>query len=127
MNYSEIIVLIVSFLSIIISLFAIWLAMMFYRLYSRLSLLITEMSKGLEMSTLRLERIPKILYNQDIGLSESPFQDSQTSKEKKEQENKQHPDTNNHSQPQRHSNENKNKMQDKKLSSQNFSSENIEI
>jgi len=125
MNYSEIIVLIVSLLAIIISLFAIWLAMMFYRLYSRLSLLITEMSKGLEMSTLRLERIPKILYNQDIGLSESPFQDSQTNKEKKEQENKQHPDTNNHSQ--RHSNENKNKMQDKKLSSQNFSSENIEI
>jgi len=125
MNYSEIIVLIVSFLAIIISLFAIWLAMMFYRLFSRLSLLITEMSKGLEMSTFRLERIPKILYNQDIGLSERPFQDSQTSKEKKEQENKQHLDTNNHSQ--QNSNENKNTIQDKKSSSQIFSSENIEI
>jgi hypothetical protein len=65
MSYIEIIVLVVSVLAIIISLFAISLAMMFYQLYSRLSLLITEMSKGLEMSTMRLERIPKLLYDQD--------------------------------------------------------------
>jgi hypothetical protein len=65
MSYIEIIVLVVSVLAIIISLFAISLAMMFYQLYSRLSLLVTEMSKGLEMSTMRLERIPKLLYDQD--------------------------------------------------------------
>jgi len=70
MNYSEIIVLIVSFLAIIISLFAIWLAMMFYRLYSRLSLLITEMSKGLEMSTARLEKIPALLYEKNFFIPE---------------------------------------------------------
>ena len=65
MSSIEIIVLVVSVLAIIISLFAISLAMMFYQLYSRLSLLVTEMSKGLEMSTMRLERIPKLLYNQN--------------------------------------------------------------
>lgn len=65
MSTIEIIVLVVSVLAIVISLFAISLAMMFYQLYSRLSLLVTEMSKGLEMSTMRLERIPKLLYNQN--------------------------------------------------------------
>ncbi len=126
MNNFEIIVLIVSVLAIIISLFTIWLAMMFYKLYSHLSLLITEMNKGLEMSTLRLERIPKILYNQDISLSGSSVKDSQTSKGKKGQEDKQHPDTMNSSQI--HSNENESKMQDKSLSSQISSTENnIEI
>lgn len=65
MSTIEVIVLVVSVLAIVISLFAISLAMMFYQLYSRLSLLVTEMSKGLEMSTMRLERIPKLLYNQN--------------------------------------------------------------
>ncbi len=72
MDYFQTIVLVVSFLAIIISLFAICLAMMFYRLYSQLSLLVTEMSKGLEMSTIRLERIPKLLYNQNLEAAESP-------------------------------------------------------
>ena len=71
MSTIEIIVLIVSVLAIVISLFAISLAMMFYQLYSRLSLLVTEMSKGLEMSTMRLERIPKLLYNQNNEEAES--------------------------------------------------------
>ena len=126
MNNFEIIVLVVSVLAIIISLFTIWLAMMFYKLYTQLSLLITEMTKGLEMSTLRLERIPKILYNQDIGLSESSTKDSQAGKEQKGQENKQHPDTIGSSQI--YSHENERKMQDKRVFSQDFSSENnIEI
>lgn len=120
MNYFEIIVLLVSFLAIIISLFTIWLAMMFYRLYSQLTLLITEMTKGLEMSTLRLERLPKILYNdQDIVVPTSSIRDSQTGKEKKRQEEKQHPDAVNDSQQQ--TNENKSKMQDKEVSSHIFS------
>jgi len=120
MNYFEIIALLVSFLAIIISLFTIFLAMIFYRLYSHLTLLITEMTKGLEMSTLRLERLPKILYNeQDIVVPTSAVQDSQTGKEKKRQEKKQHPDTVNYSQ--RQTNENKSKMQDKEVSSHIFS------
>ena len=120
MNYFEIIALLVSFLAIIISLFTIFLAMIFYRLYSHLTLLITEMTKGLEMSTLRLERLPKILYNeQDIVVPINAVQDSQTGKEKKRQEKKQHPDTVNYSQ--RQTNENKSKMQDKEVSSHIFS------
>jgi len=88
MNYFEIIVLIVSFLAIIISLFAICLAMMFYRLHSQLSLLVTEMSKGLEMSTVRLERIPKLLYNQNVVLIDQErdkvLSQRKTSEEKKQ-------------------------------------------
>ena len=64
MSYIEIIVLIVSFLAIMVSLFTIWLAMTFFRLYSELSLLVTEMSKSLEMSTIRLERLPALLYHE---------------------------------------------------------------
>ena len=120
MNYFEIIALLVSFLAIIISLFTIFLAMMFYRLYSHLTLLITEMTKGLEMSTLRLERLPKILYNeQDIVVPTSAVQDSQTGKEKKRQGKKQHPDAVNYSQ--RQTSENKSTMQDKEVSSHIFS------
>jgi len=70
MNHSEIIVLVVSFLAIIISLFTIWLAMMFYRLYSQLSLLVFEMSKGLEMSTARLEKIHALLYEKNVFITE---------------------------------------------------------
>ncbi|MFW6149760.1 MAG: hypothetical protein ACOC6D_07870 [Atribacterota bacterium] len=70
MNHSEIIVLIVSFLAIVISLFTIWLAMMFYRLYSQWSLLVIEMSKGLEMSTARLEKIPALLYEKKVFIPE---------------------------------------------------------
>lgn len=65
MNYIEIIVLIVSFLAIIISLFAIWLAIMFYRHYTQLSLLFVEINKSLEMTTVRLERLPALLYYKD--------------------------------------------------------------
>jgi len=120
MNYLEVIVLTVSFLAIIISLFTIWLAMMFYRLYSQLTLLITEMNKGLEMSTLRLERLPKILYNeQNIVVPTSSVRDKQSGKENKRQEEKQHSDAVNYSQPQ--NNENKSKMQDKAFSSHIFS------
>ncbi len=75
MNHIEIIVLIVSFLAIIISLFTIWLAMMFFRLYSQLSLLVTEMSKSLEMSTVRLEKLPALLYH-DKSFIKSKQQDN---------------------------------------------------
>jgi hypothetical protein len=64
MDYSETIVLIVSFLTLIISLFAIWLAIMFYRYYSQLSLLVNEMSRGLEITTTRLEKISALLYGE---------------------------------------------------------------
>lgn len=72
MDYSETIVLIVSFLTLIISLFAIWLAIMFYRYYSQLSLLVNEMSKGLEITTTRLEKISALLYGE-----KSPIPDKQ--------------------------------------------------
>jgi predicted PurR-regulated permease PerM len=64
MNYSETIVLIVSFLTLLISLFAIWLAIMFYRYYSQLSLLVNEMSRGLDITTTRLEKISDLLYGE---------------------------------------------------------------
>ncbi len=69
MNYSELITIALSFLSILICLFTIWFAILFYRLYTEFSLMITEMSKGLEISTIRLERIPKILYGKELILS----------------------------------------------------------
>jgi len=77
MNNGGIIVIVLSFLSIIISLFAIWLAIAFYRLYTQLSLIMTEVSKGLAVSTIRLERLPKILYNQDLIFPKSAPEDKQ--------------------------------------------------
>ncbi len=109
MNYGEIIVIVLSFLSIIISLFAIWLAIVFYRLYTQLSLMVTEMSKGLEVSTIRLERLPKILYNQDLIFPKSAPEDKQNKnisnninkdiKEKKVGSNRQHLDNDTLSSP----------------------------
>ncbi len=108
MNYGEIIVIVLSFLSIIISLFAIWLAIVFYRLYTQLSLMVTEMSKGLEVSTIRLERLPKILYNQDLIFPKSAPEDEQNInnnninrdiKEKKVGSNRQHLDSDTLSSP----------------------------
>ena len=69
MNYSELITIALSFLSIFICLSTIWFAILFYRLYTEFSLMITEMSKGLEISAIRLERIPKILYGKELILS----------------------------------------------------------
>jgi hypothetical protein len=124
MNYTGIIVIILSFLSIIIGLFAIWLAIVFYRLYTQLSLMVTEMSKGLEVSTIRLERLPKILYNQDIIFPKSSSEDKQNininkdSKEKKEQSNIQPLNADSENIAQKQDKESKNKMQDRDFASQ---------
>jgi hypothetical protein len=124
MNYTGIIVIILSFLSIIIGLFAIWLAIVFYRLYTQLSLMVTEMSKGLEVSTIRLERLPKILYNQDIIFPKSSSEDKQNininkdSKEKKEQSNIQPLNADNENIAQKQDKDSKNKMQDRDFASQ---------
>jgi len=124
MNYTGIIVIILSFLSIIIGLFAIWLAIVFYRLYTQLSLMVTEMSKGLEVSTIRLERLPKILYNQDIIFPKSSSEDKQNininkdSKEKKEQSNIQPLNGDSENIAQKQDKESKNKMQDRDFASQ---------
>ncbi|MDD3539309.1 MAG: hypothetical protein PHQ06_03980 [Atribacterota bacterium] len=107
MNYGEIIIIVLSFLSIIISLFAIWLAIAFYRLYTQLSLIMTEVSKGLAVSTIRLERLPKILYNQDLTFPKSAPEDKQNInnninkdiKEKKVGSNRQHLDSDTLSSP----------------------------
>jgi len=64
MNNSEIIVFIISFLTILISLLTIWLAIMFYRYFSQLSLLVNEMSRGLDITTTRLEQISTLLYGE---------------------------------------------------------------
>ena len=82
MSYSEIIVFILSFFSVVISLFAIWLAIIFYRLFNQFSLMIAEMSKGLDMSTIRLERLPKILYNEELFLSKESSIDKKDAPEK---------------------------------------------
>ncbi len=128
MNYGGIIIIVLSFLSIIISLFAIWLAIVFYRLYTQLSLMVTEMSKGLEVSTIRLERIPKILYNQDLIFPKSAPEDEQNIninnninkdiKEKKEPSNIQPLNGDSENIAQKQDKESKNKMQDQDFASQ---------
>lgn len=70
MNNYEIIVFFVSFLTLIISLFAIWLAIMFYKKYSQLSLLVNEMSRGLGMTTTRLQAISTLLYGENVSITE---------------------------------------------------------
>ncbi len=87
MSYSEIIVVILSFLSVLISLFAIWLAIIFYRLFNQFSLMVTEMSKGLDISTIRLERLPKILYNEALIFSKESTTNSKNIVEKENERN----------------------------------------
>lgn len=72
MNFSEIIFIILSFLAIFICLFTIWLAVMFYRRYTQFSLIVIEIAKGLDICTKRLERLPKILYDQELVLPKNP-------------------------------------------------------
>lgn len=100
MSYSEIIVIILSLLSIFICLFAIWLAIIFYRLYTQFSLMVTEMSKGLDISTMRLERLPKILYNEELVLLKSAHPDNQTIREEGNEKNTQVSDQMNKAQKQ---------------------------
>ncbi len=127
MNNGGIIVIVLSFLSIIISLFAIWLAIAFYRLYTQLSLMVTEISKGLAVSTIRLERLPKILYNQDLIFPKSAPEDKQNIninninkdiKEKKEPSNIQPLNGDSENIAQKQDKESKNKMQDQDFTSQ---------
>ncbi|MBP8718963.1 MAG: hypothetical protein KBI07_07805 [Candidatus Atribacteria bacterium] len=127
MNNGGIIVIVLSFLSIIISLFAIWLAIAFYRLYTQLSLIMTEVSKGLAVSTIRLERLPKILYNQDLIFPKSAPEDEQNInnnninrdiKEKKEPSNIQPLNGDSENIAQKQDKESKNKMQDRDFASQ---------
>lgn len=128
MNNGGIIVIVLSFLSIIISLFAIWLAIAFYRLYTQLSLIMTEVSKGLAVSTIRLERLPKILYNQDLIFPKSAPEDKQNIninnninkdiKEKKEPSNIQPLNGDSENIAQKQDKESKNKMQDQDFTSQ---------
>ena len=72
MNFSEIIFIILSFLAIFICLFTIWLAIIFYRRYTQFSLIVIEIAKGLDICTKRLERLPKILYYQELVLPKNP-------------------------------------------------------
>ena len=85
MSYSEIIVIILSFLSIFICLFAIWLAIIFYRLYTQFSLIITEIAKSLDICTKRLERLPKVLYAQELILPKNHVPDNLTIKDKEKE------------------------------------------
>lgn len=73
MNYTDIMVIVLSFLSIFICLFVIWLVIIFYRLYAQFALVVTEMSKGLDITTVRLERLPKILYDEELTFPENSF------------------------------------------------------
>ena len=72
MNFSEIIFVVLSFLTIFICLFTIWLAIIFYRRYTQFSLIVIEIAKGLDICTKRLERLPKILYDQELVLPKNP-------------------------------------------------------
>ncbi len=85
MSYSKIIFIILSFLSISICLFTIWLAIIFYRRYTQFSLLVTEIAKGLDIITKRLEKLPKILYGQALILPKTPCPDNQIIKEKEKE------------------------------------------
>ncbi len=85
MNYSEIIFIILSFLSILICLFTIWLAIIFYRRYTQFSLIITEIAKGLDICTKRLERLPKVLYAQELILPKNHVPDNLTIKDKEKE------------------------------------------
>lgn len=71
MNFLETIFIIFSFLAIFICLFTIWLAIIFYQRYTQFSLIVTEIAKGLDLCTKRLERLPKILYDQELILPEN--------------------------------------------------------
>ncbi len=82
MNYLGLMVIMLSFLAILFCLFAFWLLLISYRFYSRYSLIITEMAKGLKMSTARLERLPKILFNEGIVFGEKSLSTDQLIKEK---------------------------------------------
>ena len=82
MDYLSIIVIILSFLAILICLFAAWLVLLFYRFYNKCSLMITDLAKGLTISTARLERLPKILYNEEIAFGEKTSMDDRIIKEK---------------------------------------------
>jgi hypothetical protein len=90
MSNSEIIVFIVSFLAFVISLFVIWLAIMFYRYWTQLSLLVNEMSRGLDITTSRLEKISALLYGEKISIPEKqkddPKADINLLKKKEEKE-----------------------------------------
>jgi len=85
MNYSKIIFIILSFLSILICLFTIWLAIIFYRRYTQFSLIITEIAKGLDICTKRLERLPKVLYAQELILPKNHVPDNLTIKDKEKE------------------------------------------
>lgn len=85
MSYSEIIFIILSFLSILICLFTIWLAIIFYRRYTQFSLMITEIAKGLDICTKRLERLPKVLYAQELILPKNHVPDNLTIKDKEKE------------------------------------------
>lgn len=85
MSYSEIIFIILSFLSILICLFTIWLAIIFYRRYTQFSLMITEIAKGLDICTKRLERLPKVLYAQELILPKNPGLDNLIMEEKEKE------------------------------------------
>lgn len=85
MNYSEIIFIILSFLSILICLFTIWLAIIFYRRYTQFSLIITEIAKGLDICTKRLERLPKVLYDQELILPKNHVPDNLIIEEKEKE------------------------------------------
>lgn len=82
MSYSEIIFIIFSFLTLIICLFTIWMAIIFYRRYTQFSLMIIEIAKGLDMCTKRLERLPKVLYDQELILPKNHVSDNLTIKDK---------------------------------------------
>jgi hypothetical protein len=88
MSYSEIIFIILSLFAILICLFTIWLAIIFYRRYTQFSLIITEIAKGLDICTKRIERLPKVLYDQELILSKNPGPDNQTIEEKEKEREK---------------------------------------
>jgi hypothetical protein len=54
--------------------------------------MVTEMSKGLDISTIRLGRLPKILYNEELVLPKSSSPDNQIIEEKTKQKNMEMPD-----------------------------------
>jgi hypothetical protein len=79
--------------------------------------MVTEMSKGLDISTIRLGRLPKILYNKELVLPKSFSPDNQIIEEKTKQKNIEMPDQLSKT-PKQEREISNNKKQDKNLSKQ---------
>lgn len=87
MDFSEIIIFALSLFAILGSLFLIYVGIVFYRLNNKFSIIVTEMAKGLDITTIRLERLSKILFNNSSFSNDDCPSEKQIIKKKEEIKN----------------------------------------